>query len=421
MAKVYHSEIFGLREKKYDWLNKHLITNVKWKRLNLMGDFYLFLPQDSSSRKEYLSYKRIDEIFVLNSSGVKTHRDEFVIDYSGDELTRRFMLLRNNKSDDEIIKRQFNLKDNRDWSFSVSRKMLTSDEKWKDKIISIQYRPFDFRKIFYADYMIDWPRYEVMRNMLEKNICLTIGRQGQVVGKTTWNLSFISESIIDTNLYYRGGAVSCPLYIYPEKKEHKTSSIAQMMMFEPAVSYSTRQPNIYPEIFEDLKKNFEKKVTPEELFYYIYAVLYSNTYRTKYAEFLKIDFPRIPFTKNYNFFKQLGKLGERLAELHLLKGKEIDKVISKYPTIGSDIVEKLRYEDEKVWINKEQCFNNVKEEVWNYQIGGYQVCEKWLKDRKSRTLTAEEIKTYCKIVTALSKTIELQNEIDKLYPEVEKR
>ncbi len=173
-------------------------------------------------------------------------------------------------------------------------------------------------------------------------------------------------------------------------------------------------------MFEELKKNFKKEVTPEEIFYYIYAVLYSNTYRTKYSEFLKIDFPRVPFTKDYKLFIQIGKLGKQLADLHLLKSKDLDKTISKFQGKGNNKVEKPKYETEKVWINKEQYFDGIKEEVWQYQIGGYQVCEKWLKDRKERTLTLDEIKTYCKIVTSLSKTIDLQNEIDKYFEEVEK-
>jgi len=197
------------------------------------------------------------------------------------------------------------------------------------------------------------------------------------------------------------------------------------MMFEPDSKYQVKQPNIKPELFEELRTNFKKEVTPEEIFYYIYAVLYSITYRKKYEAFLKIDFPRIPFTKSHKLFIQLGKLGKQLADLHLLKSKELDKTISKFPKGGSNKVEKPRFDSAQrdkgtVWINSEQYFTGVKEAVWEYQIGGYQVCEKWLKDRKGRTLTSEHIKTYCKIVTALSKTIELQKEIDKYFVDVEK-
>ena len=222
-------------------------------------------------------------------------------------------------------------------------------------------------------------------------------------------------------MYRRGGELVFPLYLYPEKKEKKKSAIVQMMMFEPEAEYKTRQPNINPVLVEELKKKYIKTVTPEEIFYYIYAILYSNAYRKKYAEFLKIDFPRIPLTKDYKLFIQLGKLGHELADLHLLKSKDLDKTISKFPIDGSNKVEKPKYENEKVWINKEQYFNGIKEEVWKYQIGGYQICEKWLKDRKGRILSLDEIKTYCKIVTALSNTIELQKEIDKFYNMLEEK
>jgi predicted helicase len=149
-----------------------------------------------------------------------------------------------------------------------------------------------------------------MRHMLEENMALCIGRQFSVIGTKKYDIVFKTPNIVDFNLFRRGGELVFPLYLYPEtdKKdlfsEHETGE---------------KKPNIKPELFEELKKNFNKEVTPEEIFYYIYAVLYSNTYRKKYAEFLKIDFPRIPFTKDYKLFIQLGKLAKKLADLHLLK------------------------------------------------------------------------------------------------------
>src|SRR5690606_15280952 len=142
---------------------------------------------------------------------------------------------------------------------------------------------------------------------------------------------------------------------------------------------------------EEAGEKFDPKesdgFTSKNIFYYVYAILYSNNYRTKYAEFLKIDFPHIPFTRKCKLFKTLGEIGEKLADLHLLKSKDLDKTISKFPKDGTNKVEKPKYENEKVWINKEQYFDGIKEDVWQYQIGGYQVCEKWLKDRKDRTLS----------------------------------
>ena len=219
-----------------------------------------------------------------------------------------------------------------------------------------------------------------------------------------------------------------PLYIY--------STVQKQDLFSDHES-AEKKPNIKPEIFEMLNKLYatspsiplltkEREVkgevfTPEEMFYYIYAVLYSNVYRTKYAEFLKIDFPRIPFTSNYKLFIKFGKLGKQLADLHLLKSDYLNKPISKFSGKGDNkVTQRPKYDNEKVYINATQYFTNVKEEVWNYQIGGYQVCDKWLKDRKDRELSLDEIETYCKIVTALSKTIELQKKIDENYEWVEK-
>jgi len=149
-------------------------------------------------------------------------------------------------------------------------------------------------------------------------------------------------------------------------------------------------------------------------------VLHSNIYRTKYAEFLKIDFPRVPFTKEYELFSRMVEYGKRLVDLHLLKSKELDPPVAKLHGQGDRKVEKVKYEDDKVYINKNQYFEGISPEVWEYQIGGYQVCYKWLKDRKGKNLSAEDIKHYCKVVTALQRTMGIQQTIDEIYPKVEK-
>jgi len=419
MAKVFHSEIYGLREAKYDWLNKHDIKNVKWKRVIPHPDFYLFIPTDNKLANHYYSFEKITEIFPVNSVGIVTARDNFVIDFDKKKLERRIEDFRNPKIDNAIIKQTYDLNENQSWKIKEQREKLRKDLDWKDSITKILYRPFDERWILYHDEMVERTRKDVMQNMFDNNLGFISVRQ---VAEGVFNHIIVTNKIIESRitLSNKGIAYLFPLYLYPEKKEKKLNPFAQIMMFEPEVKYQAKQPNIKPELFEELKDNFKKEVTPEEIFYYIYAVLYSNIYRTKYAEFLKIDFPRVPFTKDYKLFIQLGKLGKQIADLHLLRAKELDKSISKFQGKGNNKVEKPKYEIEKVWINKEQYFDGIKEEVWQYQIGGYQVCEKWLKDRKERTLTLDEIKTYCKIVTALSKTIELQIEIDKYFEEAEK-
>lgn len=419
IKSVSHQEVYGLRETKYDWLNKHNIKNVKWKKVFPYPKFYLFIPTDDKLANHYYSFYKVTEIFPVNSVGIVTSRDKFVIDFDKKKLENRIRHFIDPKTDNEILKQTYHLIENQSWKIKEQREKLRNDLDWKDSITKILYRPFDERWILYHDEMIERTRKDVMKHMLEENIGLIMSRQLDKSGVLS---VFVNNSLIDAHSITSAVSISYlfPLYLYEERKEKKKNPISQILLFEPESKYRTRQPNINHELFEELKTSFKKEVTPEEIFYYIYAVLYSNTYRRKYAEFLKIDFPRVPFTKDYKLFIQLGKLGKHLADLHLLKSKDLEKSISKFPIDGSNKVEKPKYENQKVWINKEQYFDGLKEEVWQYQIGGYQVCEKWLKDRKERILSLDEIKTYSKIVTALSKTIELQNEIDKYFEEVEK-
>lgn len=192
------------------------------------------------------------------------------------------------------------------------------------------------------------------------------------------------------------------------------------MLFEPEADYGVKKPNLSAEIIDSLSKAFKKTPSPEDIFYYIYAVLYSEIYRTKYAEFLKIDFPRAPFTKDYKLFKKMTECGNWLVDLHLLKSPELDSPIARFQGKGDNKVEKIKYGQGKVYLNNDQYFEGILSEVWQYQIGGYQVCDKWLKDRKGRILSLDDIRHYCKVVTAIKKTIEIQKKIDNLYPEIEK-
>jgi predicted helicase len=228
-----------------------------------------------------------------------------------------------------------------------------------------------------------------------------------------WQHVYATNYITDKSiLSSRDNCYFFPLYLYP------TADKKDLFSFENELYQ--QQPNINPEVFITLTEAYKKKPTPEDIFFYIYAVLYANTYRTKYAEFLKIDFPRVPFTTDYTLFTKMAEYGKQLVDLHLLKSSDLDPPIAKFQGQGNDKVEKVKYEDGRVYINKDRYFEGVKPEVWQYQIGGYQVCDKWLKDRTGRSLSLEDMKHYCKVVTALEKTIEIQKAIDEVYPEVEK-
>ena len=290
------------------------------------------------------------------------------------------------------------------WSIRTAwnKLKLLSDSEISESIKQILYRPYDIRWIFYHDSLIERSRKDVMCHMIENNWGLITVRQ---VAEGVFNHTTVTKSIVESRitLSNKGIAYVFPLYLY--------IGITDEM-----------KPNIISTIYNNLSYLYSEKPTPEDIFYYIYSVLYSNTYRKKYAEFLKIDFPRVPFTKDYELFKKMGNLGKKLVDLHLLKSPKLEQPIAKFPAEGENDADKLNYDEkgERVYINKSQYFERVPQEVWEYQIGGYQVCSKWLKDRKGRKLSLDDIKHYCRIVTSLQKTIEIQKEIDKLYPEVEK-
>jgi predicted helicase len=200
-----------------------------------------------------------------------------------------------------------------------------------------------------------------------------------------------------------------PLYLYPEEPKGK--------LLDAKESKPERTPNFTPEFLQAVKEVLGTEPTPEEIFYYIYAVLYSPTYRKRYAEFLKIDFPRVPLPHDYEKFKNLSELGKELVELHLLKHPSLSETEIGFPVSGSNTVEKVSYDEEtsRVYFNKVQYFNGVSKAVWEYRIGAYQVAEKYLKDRKKLKLPLEEIEHYRKMAKAIEGTIEVKEEVEEVY------
>ena len=232
------------------------------------------------------------------------------------------------------------------------------------------------------------------------------------------NYVFVSNHLISDGVIRsdsKGGESLFPLYFYPDPD--------QKDLFSNLEESKGRKPNISKKIFSALSETYKTKPNPEDIFYYIYAVFYSNIYRTKYAEFLKTDFPRVPFTKDKRLFKKLAEYGKRLADLHLMQSPELDSPVAKFQGTGDKRVDKIKYDkkNERVYINKDQYFEGIPENIWQYQIGGYQVCNKWLKDRKGKVLSLDDIKHYCKVATAIKHTINIQKSIDKIYNEAEKK
>jgi len=418
-CKVFHSEIWGMREQKYRWLLKNDVNTTKWKGLSPKSEYYLFIPRDERLLKEYESYPKITDIFIQNSVGVVTARDNFVIDADKERLKQRIRMFIDEKMPDEYIGKTFHLKDKANWKIKVAREKVRKDENWQGAIQQILYRPFDVKWIFYHDAVVERSRRQVMCQMMNKNLGLITNRHIRMKKiQHTWVASIpVDYHIIETA---SANAYLFPLYLYPEKNiQEKHSSVRNLMLFEPKTDYGTRKPNLSSATIEQLTRNYKKTPSPEQIFFYIYAILYSNIYRAKYAEFLKIDFPRIPFTKDYKLFSKMSEHGEMLVDLHLLKSPKIGPPMAKFQGKGDYKVEKLRYEPTRLFINESQYFEGIESEVFEYQIGGYQVCEKWLKDRKDRKLSLDDIKHYCNIVTVIHRTIEIQKTIDDMYPDVE--
>ena len=401
-CKVFHSEIWGLRDKKYDWLNSHDIKTTKWKEIKPHSPFYFFIQREEKYEKLYNKFWKVTDIFPVNSVGIVTSRDKFVIDFDKNALRNRIAMFRNPTISNESIKAVFKLRDKQKWKVGDIRKKLMNDNNWEKYFQKILYRPFDTRYIYYYPELIERSRLEVMKHMLNKNLAFLTMRQVSL--DEDYTHFFVSKYIVDNRAFLSSKGIMqlFPLYLYKNSKK--------------------KTPNISPTLLKELKAKFNRIVEAEEVLNYIYAISYSNIYRYKFAEFLKIDFPRVPFPSNYELFDKMARLGKELIDLHLMKSDKLKIPIAKFQGDGDNIVVKPVYDEKKgrVYINKTQYFEGIEKDVWEYQIGGYQVLSKWLKDRRGRKLSLEEIKHYCKVVTALKRTIEIQEKIDKLYPKLEK-
>ncbi|GAB4279658.1 MAG: DNA methyltransferase [Oscillatoriaceae cyanobacterium] len=429
LATVYHGELWGAREiyeqsqlvgGKYHWLAEHDISSTPWTKLAPSSPFYLFQPQDVAVRAEYEAAAKISEIMPINTVGIVTARDALTIQWTADqvwEIVTDFASL-----SPEAARSKYHLgKDAQDWTITGAQQDLKTSDLSREHIKKILYRPFDRRYTYYTGKSRGFhcrSRWEVMKNVVcGDNLGLITSRQQSQ--NQVWSLIGV------TNLLMESSAISnktreinylLPLYIYPDTAAEKAMGM-------------TRRPNLNPEFIAEFsgklgldfiadgKGDKSRTFGPEDIFHYIYAIFHSPTYRHRYAEFLKIDFPRVPLTSNVTLFWSLVTEGDRLVQLHLMEttGQEI----ASYPIAGSDVVEKVKYNEQlqQVWINSAQYFAPVTPDIWNFYVGGYQVCEKWLKDRKGRVLSFDDLTHYQSIVSILADTMEIMGEIDGMIEE----
>jgi predicted helicase len=405
-SQTYHANLWGNRNSKYQWLINNYIANTQWHKLSPQLPFSLLIPQNNELFPEYNNYYKITDIMPVNSTGVKTHRDHFVIDFERDKLEERISNFRNLQISDLEIANSYELKDTRDWKINPKRKSLAANRDWQTAFTKCLYRPFDTRHYYHHSDIVELPRHEVMQHMLAgANLGLLLHRQilGDIYQHWMCSKTIISMNALDV----AKGATFFPLYLYPTTQAEIEMGI-------------TRKPNISPKLISKLEQNLGYIPTPEAVFHYIYAIFHSPTYRSRYAEFLKIDFPRVPPTSNDELFRQLADYGEQLVQLHLMTSPKLDSLITEFVEEEGDRTVAPghpKYQNGAVQINKNgDKFTGVPEEVWNFYIGGYQPCQKWLKDRKERTLSDEDILHYQKMIVSLKETIELMTKIDEAIP-----
>jgi predicted helicase len=434
-ATVRYADLWGTREEKYEFLSTRSCVGTDWQVLSPSSPLYLFEPnvnlgdaaKDAESKlaaTEWNGYFPLDDAFRVTTSGFTTARDYFLMSTDRAELKGRIDSLASPElSDEDIRETYFKGKgadkypdgDSRGWKLAKARAALRSDTDRPQRIRTALYRPFNDWFVYWADYMVDWPRTDVMKHLDQSNWAILYSRNVEI-GRaehffcTDKIAGHHSVSVKEVNYI-------APLYLY------EAGDSGNLEMF------GTKRPNISRRFLDacalrlGLKQEDEfglpLGITAEDIFHYMYAVFHAPGYRTRYADLLKRDFPRVPFTADLDLFRDLAKKGCDLVALHLLKAGQLNTLVTGFPVAGTDEVTRVRWvpDKQRVEINDDQYFSDVPAEVWEFTIGGYQVCEKWLKDRKGRVLSNDDIQHWQRVVVALGETRRLMAEIDALIPE----
>lgn len=416
--KIFHSGMWGRREEKYRICMESAFDDVHWTQVTPDNRFYLFVPRDNELAQTYSEFQGIPEIFSPagdSAPGIVTTQDEFAISFTKDEGIQKVGRLLGSKDENEA-RRFFTLCSQNQWNYERAKAQL-ADGKWKNEITELLYRPFDRRWTVFNSNVAVHRRERVMRHMLDsiENIGLNLCRQ--VKTGAVWQHVMVSNRVTEsTYISNRTSEIGYlfPLYLYPHSPETKKPKFGFCEDADP-FNGKDRIENFAPAFRAFISKKYDFYYEPEVIFGYIYAVLHSPSYRKKYAVFLKIDFPRVPFTDDKKLFEKVSKLGWALVQAHLLK--DVPDILKVDVTKGNDAVEKPIYNasEQKLHFNKTQYFAPVPEDVWNFHIGGYLVLDKYLKSRKGRILTLDEKENVMNVVKVLRFTIDQMTAIDKIW------
>ena len=409
-CRIFYHEIYGTREEKYAYLNSHNINDVQWKELQPKEPYNFFIIKDFSLQEEYDKGFKIDELMVSYISGVQSGRDDIYVDMNKEILGNRVKTLLSGNLTPDFIKK-YKVVDSS--SYPLLKRMQSSIFD-AGKIVKYYYRLFDKRFIYYDKDLIKRSFYNVLQHTLKDNVSFLLSKQQS---SFDFQHIIVSDCVSDMNavsMQTREGNYVFPLYIYKENMGQEERIVNFNKELYDKIAKGLNYLLCYDDnVLIDPISDYNGVLYPQALFDYIYAVLHSPSYRERYKEFLKIDFPRIPYPTDWEKFRDLAELGEELRQLHLMEDLP-SKTGVTFPVAGSLQVDCYRWQDNRVYINAEQYFDDVPESAWNFFIGGYQPAQKWLKDRKGMTLSFEDVKHYGRIIYVLQQTERLMGEIDNL-------
>jgi Type ISP C-terminal specificity domain len=400
--RVLRADLWGSRGAKLRWLESHDVEITPWREVVPQSPAWLFSPRDARLEEEYGRGVLLTKIFPEHSAGIVTGRDVFAMDLDLPELRNRIHLLRGTK-EDELLQ-PYGLRDTETWTIREARRRARLDLHWEERFTELLLRPFDRRHVFYADYLIERPRKRLVGHLrgVPGNLGLIVPRQhkeepGALVTDLIAGHKVVSAYDVNTvfPLWLRGGGL---------------------------LGDGDREPNVGPDLLARLTRDYGEEPCAREILCYVYAVLYSEAYRRRYVDFLRCDFPRIPFPRDRGAFLELAALGAILIDLHLLRSDRLDRPAVRFEGKGSGRLGKGRAArgfhpaERRIAVNEEgQAFTGIAPEVWNYRIGGYQVLDRWLAAREGRVLSLGEIEHFRRMATALWITIEVQARIDEVF------
>ena len=395
LAEVMYADLYGDRESKYEYLKEHSINDTPFSLIQAQSPYYFYVPKVSDGREEYQAGFSIQDLFPVGTMGFVSANDSLNFSFTSSEQIEKIKDLLN--LPEEVWRTKTGrVKDSRDWKYITAKEDAENSD---GSIAEVSYRPFDTRYSLYTGNsrgLYSSPQCGVMGHFIgHNNIGFCTVRINSRDNEHTY---FVTDKIVDkTLLSSKDNSNVYPLYLYDDT--------------------GNKHSNINEEIWNSINEIVGRSATPEDILGYIYGVLYSRFYREKYKEFLKVDFPRIPYPSSAEHFQMIADKGNELINIHLMKGADRWPISVTFPESGDNIIEELTWSAEeggRVKINKKQYLGNVSAIAWNAHIGGYQPAQKWLKDRKGRSINFQDILHYGRILYALEQTDRIMKEIDEI-------